>query len=133
MKMKLRQVDREQHMSQCKEKAPLIARIEEEIGWRKLWGDLLDYRLRYDAACWRQAALTGNMKWSAGPDMCLGFLGSKLDVRGPSPTSEAGGADGPARAVARPKAGVRKELESLVGHSRSTGGAPGQGIFEENV
>ena len=43
MKMKLRQVDREQHMLQCKEKAPLIARIEEEIGWRKLWGDPLDY------------------------------------------------------------------------------------------
>ena len=31
-------------MLRCKEKALLIARIEEEIGWRKLWGDLLDYR-----------------------------------------------------------------------------------------
>ena len=47
MKMKLRQVDREQHMLRCKEKAPLIARIEEEIEWRKLWGDLLDY-----CHCW---------------------------------------------------------------------------------
>ena len=34
----------ENNTSRCKEKAPLIARIEEEIGWRKLWGDLLDYQ-----------------------------------------------------------------------------------------
>ena len=44
MKTMLRQKDRERHVARCKEKAPLIARIEEEIGWKKLWSDLLEYR-----------------------------------------------------------------------------------------
>ena len=44
MKTMLRQKDRERHVARCKEKAPLIARIEKEIGWKKLWSDLLEYR-----------------------------------------------------------------------------------------
>ena len=36
MKTMLRQKDRERHVARCKEKAPLIARIEKEIGWKKL-------------------------------------------------------------------------------------------------
>ena len=44
MKTMLRQKDRERHVARCKEKAPLIARIKKEIGWKKLWSDLLEYR-----------------------------------------------------------------------------------------
>ena len=36
MKTMLRQKDRARHVARCKEKAPLIARIEKEIGWKKL-------------------------------------------------------------------------------------------------
>ena len=44
MKTMLRQKDRERHIARCKENAPLITRIEKEIGWKKLWSDLLEYR-----------------------------------------------------------------------------------------
>jgi hypothetical protein len=41
----LREVDRGHHniISRCTEKAPLIVMVEEVVGWRRLWGHLLDY------------------------------------------------------------------------------------------
>jgi hypothetical protein len=41
MKEMLRGVDCEQHMARCREKAPLIVRVEAVVGWRRLWGNFL--------------------------------------------------------------------------------------------
>ena len=59
----------------------------------------------------RPLGLPVAVKKREGPATCLGFLGCKLDSQvegGPSPMAEAGGAEGPARAV------KAKKLESLV-------------------
>ena len=41
----VRKVDHNCHLIRCHEKAREIARVEEEVGWRKLWDELLSYKL----------------------------------------------------------------------------------------
>ena len=45
MKETVRKVDHNCHLIRCHEKAHDIARVEKESGWRKLWDELLSYKL----------------------------------------------------------------------------------------
>ena len=44
MKEMLRDVDHKQYMAKCLVKAPLIVRVVEVVGWRRLRGKLLDFK-----------------------------------------------------------------------------------------
>jgi len=51
MKETVRKVDHSRCLVRCHEKASMIARVEEEIGWRRLWDELLSFKLRHMGGC----------------------------------------------------------------------------------
>ena len=49
MKEKIRKQDREGLLLKCRDKAPLIVRVEEGVGWRRLWSEVMEHKLSYRA------------------------------------------------------------------------------------
>ena len=47
MKEKIRKQDREGLLLKCRDKALLIARVEEGVGWRRLWSEVMEHKLSY--------------------------------------------------------------------------------------
>ena len=47
MKETVRKVDYSCCLVRCREKASMIARVEGEVGWRRLWDELLSFNLRH--------------------------------------------------------------------------------------
>jgi hypothetical protein len=39
-------VDHGHHLRRCREKAPLIMKVEGTVGWRRLWGELLEFKYK---------------------------------------------------------------------------------------
>ena len=47
MKEEVRKVDYSCCLVWCHEKASVIVRVEEEVGWRRLWDELLSFKLHH--------------------------------------------------------------------------------------
>ena len=47
MKEKIRKQDREGLLLKCRDKAPLIVKVEEGVGWRRLWSEVMEHKLSY--------------------------------------------------------------------------------------
>lgn len=47
MKDLVKDADYTRHLERCLEKAPLIARVEKDVGWRRTWDELLDLKSRH--------------------------------------------------------------------------------------
>ena len=47
MKEKIRKQDREGLLLKCRDKAPLIVKVEKGVGWRRLWSEVMEHKLSY--------------------------------------------------------------------------------------
>ena len=47
LKEALRQTDRKQLLGRCSEKAPIVAQVQELVGWLHLWDTTMEYGVRH--------------------------------------------------------------------------------------